>query len=226
MAALGVVSALYGRRNAGRETRIDLSLLDVQISLQGHLGQFYLVSGEVPQPIGSSHHTNIPVGAYRTQDGQYVQVHCASQEFHEKLMRLLASEVDGLEGLPSDRRFATQNDRIANRDALDRIVSEALQTRPREEWLELLERWDVPGGPVNDLAEALANPQVRLRNMVVEIEHPVAGRYRTTGNPIKMGFEETFQPPPTLGQHTSEVLENLLGYSPEDIQSLEDADAI
>ena len=68
VAALGVVSALYGRRNAGRETRIDLSLLDVQISLQGHLGQFYLVSGEVPQPIGSSHHTNIPVGAYRTQD--------------------------------------------------------------------------------------------------------------------------------------------------------------
>ncbi len=226
VAALGIASALYARASTGRGTPIDVSLLDVQIALQGHLGQFYLVSGEVPKPIGSSHHTNLPVGAYQARDGRYLQVHCPSQEFHQKLMQLLAAEVEGYQGLPSDSRFATQSDRIANREALDRVLSNAFRTRPRDEWLELFKHWDVPGGPVNNIAEALADPQVQLRNMVVEIDHPVAGRYKTAGNPIKMGFQESFRPPPTLGQHTSEILSELLGYSCGDIQSLREAGAI
>ena len=98
VAALGIVSALYGRRSTGEGSRIDVSLLDVQIALQGHLGQFYLVSRQVPAPIGSSHHTNVPVGAYRTQDGKYIQVHCASQEFAQKLIQLLATKVEAWKG--------------------------------------------------------------------------------------------------------------------------------
>ncbi len=191
---------------------MDVSLLDVQIALQGHLGQFYLVSGEVPRPIGASHHTNLPVGAYQTNEDKYLQVHCPSQEFHQKLMMLMAAEVEGLTELPSDPRFATPDGRIANRGALDQVLADGFRTKSREEWLELFEKWDVPGGPVNSVAEALADPQVQLRNMVVEIEHPVAGRYKTAGNPIKTGGEESFHPPPTLGQHTEEVLGGLLGY--------------
>jgi len=226
VAALGIASALYARQSTGQGARIDVSLLDVQIALQGHLGQFYLVSGEVPKPIGSSHHTNLPVGAYQTKDDSYLQVHCASQEFHQNLMRLLAAEVPGCQGLPSDPRFATQNDRIANRDALDWVLTDAFRTKCREEWIELLEKWDVPGGPVNNIAEALADPQVQSRHMVVEIDHPVAGRYRTAGNPIKIVEQESFQPPPTLGQHTAEVLGALLGYSHSEIQSLRAASVI
>ncbi|MDP6496119.1 MAG: CoA transferase, partial [Dehalococcoidia bacterium] len=119
VAALGITAALVGRRDTGHGSRIDVSLLDVQIALQGHLGQFYLVSGELPKPIGSSHPSNIPSGAYLSSDGQWLQIHCPTQGFHEKLMRLMAAEVKGMQGLPSDPRFATQNDRIRNREALD-----------------------------------------------------------------------------------------------------------
>ena len=226
VAALGITSALVGRRNHGEGRRIDVSLLDVQIALQGHLGQFYLVSGEVPKPIGSSHPANLPSGAYQTSDGIWLQIHCPTQQFHEKLMRLMAAKVEGMQGLPIDPRFATQNDRIANRDALDQVLADAFSTRPREEWLDLFVEWDIPGGPVNNIAEALDDPQVRMRRMVVEMDHPVAGRYRTAGNPIKMGFDDPFQLPPTLGQHNEDVLGGLLGYSAKEIQALQEAGAI
>jgi crotonobetainyl-CoA:carnitine CoA-transferase CaiB-like acyl-CoA transferase len=226
VAALGIASALYGRRETGRGRRLDVSMLDVQIALQGHLGQFYLVSGEVPGPIGSSHPANLPVGAYQAQDGKYIQVHCASQEFAERLLQMMAGEVQGMEGLPSDPRFSTQKDRMANREALDQVLSEAFRAKSREEWVGLCEKWNVPGGPVNNIAEALADPQVRLRDMVVEIDHPVAGSYKTAGNPIKAGAPDPLRPPPTLGQHTDEVLGGLLGYSDSEITSLREAQAV
>ena len=114
-----------------------------------------------PAPSAPSHHTNLPVGAYQASDDKYLQVHCASQAFHEKLMRLLDAEVDDVEGMAADPRFATQDDRIANRAELDGILSEAFRGKTRAEWERLFEEWDIPGGPVNDIAEALADPQVR-----------------------------------------------------------------
>ena len=226
VAALGIASALYGRQATGQGRRLDISLLDVQIALQGHLGQFYLVSGEVPKPIGSSHPANLPVGAYQAKDGKYLQVHCASQEFAQRLLQMVAAEVEGMEGMAADPRFATPSDRIANRDALDQTLSDAFRTKSRQEWVELCERWSVPGGPVNTIAEALADPQVQLRDMVVEVDHPVAGSYKTVGNPIKEGTRDSFRPPPTLGQDTEEVLGRLLGYSSSEIRSLREAKVI
>lgn len=225
VASLGITAALVGRRNTGEGKRVDISLLDVQIALQGHLGQFYLVSNEVPKPIGSSHPSNLPSGAYKAADGSYVQIHCPTQGFHEKLMALIAAKVEGMELLPSDPRFATQSDRITNRDALDQVLEEAFIALPKQEWLKLFIEWDIPGGPVNNIAEALADPQVQMRNMVVEIDHPVAGRYKTIGNPIKMGYEDRFTPPPTLGQHNEDVLQGLLGYSLQEIQALKEIGA-
>ena len=226
VAALGIASALYGRRETGEGRRLDISLLDVQVALQGHLGQFYLVSGQIPKPIGSSHPANLPVGAYQTKDGSYIQVHCASQEFAMRLLEMVSSEVAGKEGLFADPRFATQSDRMANREALDRVLSEAFGTKDRQEWVELCEKWSVPGGPVNNIAEALADPQVLLRDMVVEMDHPVAGHYKTVGNPIKSGEPDRFSPPPTLGQDTEDVLGELLGYKSSQIQELRDAQVV
>ena len=137
VAALGIASALYGRRDTGIGRRIDISLLDVQIALQGHLGQFYLVSGQVPKPIGSSHPANLPVGAYQAADGKYLQVHCASQEFALRLLEMIDAEVAGQEGLGSDPRFATQADRMANREDLDLVLSQAFATKPRDAWVDL-----------------------------------------------------------------------------------------
>ena len=226
VAALSIASALYGRSMTGEGRHLDISLLDVQIALQGHLGQFYLVSGEVPAPIGSSHPSNLPVGAYQTTDGAYIQVHCASQEFAMKTLQMMAGEVDELKWMAEDPRFQTQPDRMANREALDAALARGFGSKPRETWLELLVKWDVPGGPVNNIAEALADPQVLLRNMVVEVDHPTAGKYATAGNPIKTGAPEQFNPPPTLGLNTDGVLSGLLGYSHGEITSLRQAGAV
>ena len=226
VAALSIASALYGRNTTGEGRRLDISLLDVQIALQGHLGQFYLVSGEVPKPIGSSHPSNLPVGAYLTADGGYLQVHCASQEFAMKTLKMMAGEVDELKGMDTDPRFQTQADRMANREGLDDALARGFGSKSREEWLGLLVKWDVPGGPVNDIAEALADPQVQLRNMVVEIDHPTAGRYKTAGNPIKTGAPEVFNPPPTLGLDTSTILTGLLGYSEGQVEVLRRSGAV
>ena len=226
MAALSIASALYGRRVTGEGRRLDISLLDVQIGLQAHLGQFYLVSGEVPQPIGSGHPSNLPVGAYQCADGRYMQVHCASQEFAMKTLRMMSGEVRALQGMDEDDRFTTAPARIENREALEEALSSGFATKPRDEWEGLLLKWDVPGGPVNNIAEALADPQVQLRDMVVEIDHPVAGTYRTAGNPIKDGSPDSFTPPPTLGQDTAAVLTGLLGYSDAEVSDLRESGAI
>ncbi len=226
VAALSIASALYGRSMTGEARQLDISLLDVQIALQGHLGQFYLVSGEVPKPIGSSHPSNLPVGAYLTSDGSYIQVHCASQEFAMKTLKMMAGEVKELKGMDSDPRFQSQSDRMTNRDALDDALGSGFASKPREQWLELLLKWDVPGGPVNNIAEALADPQVLLRDMVVEVVHPTAGKYDTAGNPIKTGAPERFDPPPTLGMDTSEVLTGLLGYSEGAVEVLRQTGAV
>ena len=226
VAALSIASALYGRNLTGEGRRLDISLLDVQIALQGHLGQFYLVSGEVPKPIGSSHPSNLPVGAYLTADGSYLQIHCASQQFAMKTLQMMAGEVAELQGMDADPRYQTPTDRMANREALDDALSRGFGSKPRKEWILLLEKWDVPGGPVNNIAEALADPQVLLRNMVVEVDHPTAGRYKTAGNPIKTGAPEEFNPPPTLGLDTSGILTGLLGYSEGEVEALRHTGAV
>ncbi len=226
VAALGIATALVGRLRGDEARRVDVSLLDVQIALQGHLGQNYLVSGEVPKPIGSSHPTNLPVGAYQAADGSYLQVHCPADKFATNLLLLVSREVEGMGYLAEDPRFADREARIANREALDEVLGEAFRTKSRDRWIALFEEWDVPGGPVNTIAEALDDPQVRLREMVTEIDHPVAGRYKTVGNAIKMGSPGSFSPSPILGQHTDAVLGGLLGYTASEIETLREAGAV
>ena len=116
--------------------------------------------------------------------------------------------------------------RIENRDALEEALTAGFMKKPRPEWEQLLQKYDVPGGPVNNIGEALADPQVQLRDMVVEIDHPVAGAYRTAGNPIKTGSPDDFAPPPTLGQDTEDVLTGLLGYSGAEVAALREAGAV
>lgn len=226
VAIMGILAALYARLATGQAQRVDVSLLDVQIALQAHLGQFYLVSGDVPQPIGSGHPGNVPIGAYKTKEGKYLQLHCPTNDFFQKLAGLLAAQVPGLEALPQDPRFSTPAGRLAHRKELEEVLRKAFLTRPRDEWMRLIVEADVPGAPVNDIGEALADPQVLFRNMVVEMDHPKAGRYKTAGNPIKMDSDGPFGPPPTLGQHTDDILQALLGLSAKDIDTFREAGAI
>ena len=204
---------------------LDLSLLDVNLTFQGHLSEIYLGSGRVPGRGGSVQSANLPNGAFRTSDGTYLQIHCATQKFYEVLAETLAAHVPGLESLPHDERFKTLKARQENWSLLKELLEGAFATKTAEEWLKLA--GDIlPMAPVNTIGEAFHDPQVLHRNMLVEADHPVAGKYRMLGNPIKLGQEETFRPAPTLGQHNEEILGGLLDYSPQEIASLREGGII
>ena len=218
-ATVGVLTALLARERTGMGQRVDLSLLDVQLTFQGHLTEGYLGRGVIPTAGGSVQSANLPNGAFRTGDGRYVQIHCATQKFYEELAAGLSESIPELEGLPGDERFNTMEGRRKNWAELKAVLDSAFAAKTAQEWMDALgER--VPIAPVNNVAQALEDPQISHRNMVVEVDHPLAGKYRMPGNPIKMGQEEVFQPAPSLGQHNGEVLGDLLGYAKERIDAM------
>ena len=219
--AIGALAALMARERTGEGQEVDISLLDVMLTFQGHLAELYLGGGQIPAAHGSVQSANLPNGAFETKDGRHVQIHCATQKFYETLAQELSVHVPGLEGLPQDERFIHIDGRRKNWTELKALLENAFKTKTRDEWIQLIAD-TVPIAPVNDLSEALSDPQVLLRNMVVETDHPEAGKFKTHGNPIKLGQEEVFFPAPILGQHNQEVLGGLLGYSDSEIDALKD----
>ena len=223
----GILAALYARERTGRGQEVSVSLLDVQIALQSHIGQLFLASGNLPEPIGSSHETNVPIGAFQTKDGAYVQISCPIQQFYENLAQVI-SRINGSEGLPEDSRFETPQLRLEHKRDLEDIIAKAFLTKTAAEWIKVLEEAQVPCGKVNNFAEALSHPQVLLRNMVVETRHPKSGTYKMAGNPIKMtqAENEVFNPAPMLGQHDEEILTGILDYSSEEVATLREEGVI
>ena len=163
--------------------------------------------------MGSGHLALVPYNAYNTKSGWLV-----IGPSWPRLARVL-----GLEWMIDDPRFFTQTARFENKEEFDRIVQEKLMEAPAEDWLELMAVEDIAAAPVNTLDEAAADPQVQHRNMVLELVHPLGGKIRLTGNPVKMPGsidDSDYSPPPTHGQHTYEVLGSLLGYSKGKIDEL------
>ena len=224
-ATVGVLAALMARERTGQGQQVDLSLLDVQLTFQGHLSELYLGGGKIPGPGGSVQSANLPNGAFRASDGKYLQIHCATQKFYELLAEGLAANVEGFEGLPQDERFIHIDGRRKNWDELKALLDSAFATKSADEWMDLMGN-QIPIAPVNNIAEAFHDPQVLHRNMLVEADHPVVGPYKMPGNPIKMGQEDSFRPAPTLGQHNKEVLGGLLGYSDGELESLAESGVI
>ena len=224
-AAVAILAALLDRERTGEGRHVDISLLDIQLTFQGHLSEVYLGRGEVPEAGGSVQSANLPNGAFLTKDGKYIQIHCATQKFYEALALGLAANVEGFEGLLEDPRFSTMDGRRKNWAELKALLEKAFATKTASQWMAILGA-QVPIAPVNTIAGALVDPQVQHRNMLVEVEHPVAGRYGMPGNPIKMGQQEVFLPAPTLGQHNHEVLGDLLGYSMDEIGAFREKDVI
>ena len=219
--AVGILAALMARERTGEGQEVDVSMLDVQLTFQGHLSELYLGGGRIPTAGGSVQSANLPNGAFSTKDGRYLQIHCATQKFYESLANKLGASVEGMEWLPEDQRFKHIDGRRKNWDELKSILESAFSTKTSAEWMELMGD-DVPIAPINNIAEALNDPQVHVRNMVVEVDHPLVGKYKMPGNPIKMGQEEVFEPAPTLGQHNQEVLGGLLGRSDAELKSLQE----
>jgi crotonobetainyl-CoA:carnitine CoA-transferase CaiB-like acyl-CoA transferase len=201
-AAIGILAALHARHTTGRGEWIDISLLDGQIASLTYLAGGYFASGEVPRRYGSAHPSIVPYQALRTGDG-----HLMVAVGNDALWRRFAPLV-GLSELVDDPRFATNPQRVAHRAELIGRIETALAARDSAAWAAELAHAGIPAGVINGIDAALVHPQVTAREMVVTTEHPTAGTLRMTGSPIKLSqYKATVRrPPPTLGEHTDEVL--------------------
>ena len=217
--ALGIVSALYHRQFSGRGQHVEATLLDTPISWLTWRAAEYWGTGRVPEPQGSGQ------GAYRAfkcADGRWVNVG-ASHRLWPVLCRTL-----GVPELVDDPRFATATARVENHRALSEALQEAFLRRPSTEWIPLLQQAGLPSGPIKTIPEVLdEDPHVRAREMVVEVDHPVIGRMKTLGVPIKLSETPgaVTRAAPTLGQHTAEILSEL-GYTESEIDDLREAKVI
>ena len=220
--AFAISAALYHREKTGRGQKLDISLLDSQISLLIYLAQTYIATGEVPAARGAMHPLVAPFRAFKTKDG-HIAVVAFQDKFFESLCRIVEKE-----DLLSDERFDSLVNRALNKAELYAILDDVFPEKTTKTWLEALREVGIPSGPVNNLADALGDPQVRHRKMVVEIEHPEIGVYEALGNPIKSSVmkDGEFSPPPVLGEHTEQVLASLLDLSAGEIQSLREEGVI
>jgi CoA:oxalate CoA-transferase len=220
-AVQAVNAALYQREKTGLGQRIDLSLLDCQISLLIYRGLYYLYGGEIAQPVGSGHVSAIPIRAFKTKTFDIV-IDANTDKFYHEICAGI-----GRPDLASDPRFRTRADRLKHKDLIYGILEEAFMQKTGQEWLKIMEG-KVPIGPINTVDMALNDPQVVARNMVVETTHRSGEKMKLIGNPIKMSQAEdkTFTPPPGMGEHTDQILQDLLKFSPPEIKQLREKKVI
>jgi crotonobetainyl-CoA:carnitine CoA-transferase CaiB-like acyl-CoA transferase len=220
--AYAVAGALFRRERTGEGGQIDLSLLDCQVSLLTYIAQYFWTNGRVPGPMGSGHASVVPYQALQTRDG-----HLIVAIFAEKFWGAFCRAVDHPEW-ERDLRFAKNRDRVVHRDVLMPLVEAAFRTRTTKDWLERLQALNVPATPILSVDRVLRDPQVTQRSMVVEMSHPLHGKTRTLGTPVKldgaMGLDVT--PPPRLGEHTDQILSQMLKYSNVKIAELRATGAI
>lgn len=193
-AALAVCAALLRRERTGQPEHIDLSLLDVQVSLLTYVAQYHLTDGVVPGPVGSGHQSAVPYQAFRTADG-HVVIAVFGENFWPKLCRQVLDLPDLAD------RYPDNASRHAHRDEVVALLQRRLEERTTDEWVRALWEAGVPGGPVNTVDRVLADPQVRHRGMLAH-----DGERPLLGNPIRTGAPDEFRPAPALGQHDAELL--------------------
>ncbi|WP_027896569.1 CaiB/BaiF CoA transferase family protein [Zestomonas thermotolerans] len=214
-AVMGILAALQARHRKGHGQHVDISMLDCQISMLNYMATMYFLSGENPVPLGNGHFVHVPYNTFRTSDG-FVIIAVIFDSFWDNLVGLL--DIEALK----DPKFKTQPERLANKAYIEGILNDVLSTQTTAYWVEKLTEVRVPCAPVNNFAQALSDPQVLHRKMVIEIEHPEGGKVNAPGNPIKLSVDsdDRYAPPPLLGQHTEEVLRSLLGLDEERINEL------
>lgn len=213
-ALAGILAALHWRASSGRGQHIDTSLLDAGVALSVWEATEYF-GGRVPEPLGSAHRMTAPYQAFRCADGS-ITIGAATDRTFARLAAVL-----GHGEWSADPRFASNTARVTHRTALAAAIEAVTLTRACADWLAALDAAGVPCGPVNDYAQVFADPQVVARELAVAVEHPVLGRLRTLGTPIKMSETplEVGRRAPLLGEHTAQVLRES-GFTAAEIETL------
>ena len=220
-AAAAILAALRHRDRTGQGQRVEVSLLESVVGWLANVAMNYLVSGELPRRYGNAHPNVVPYQAFATSDG-WVAIGVGNDAQFRRFC-----DVIGRPELADDPRFKTNSDRVINRDVLIPILEEIFKTRTTDEWIEALTAAELPCGPINTLDRVFRHPQVLHRRMVEEIDHPTAGRIKLVGIPYQFSATPLSirRHPPTLGEHTEEVLREL-GYSEAEVAALRAEGAI
>ncbi|WP_417826621.1 CaiB/BaiF CoA transferase family protein [Thalassospira povalilytica] len=218
-ATIGILAALRHRDATGEGQYIDLALLDVQAAVLANQAMNYLTTGNAPGRLGNAHPNIVPYEAFPSADGYLILAVGNDSQFKS------FCAVAGLDDLPADERYATNRNRVANRDTLVPLIRQAMVLKTTDEWIAALEKANVPCGPINTLDRVFDNPQVKHRGLVKHLDHPTAGTVPTVGNPIR--FSKTpitdEKAPPMLGQHSDEILRKVADLSDDQIAKLRDA---
>ena len=220
-ATTAILAALRHRDRTGEGQAIDMALLDTQVAMLANLGAGYLATGVAPQRAGNAHQNIVPYQVFEVADGHLILAVGNDGQFAR------FCTVAGCPELAADPRFARNAGRVRERAMLVPLLAQRMRTRSRSAWLDALEAAKVPCGPINDLAEVFADPQVRARAMTVEVPHPLAGALRLVASPMKLGRTpvQYRRAPPLLGADTDAVLAES-GLDPEAIESLRAKGAI
>ena len=216
-AAIAVLAALTHRERTGEGQYLDICLLDVQVAMMANMASNYLATGKPPVRWGNAHPNIVPYQVFKASDG-WVVVACGNDSQFRKLV-----EAGGQAQLASDPRFATNPQRVRHRDVLVPLLEPMMAHRTRDDWIAILEAAAVPCGPINDMADVFADPQVLAREMRLDLPHPTAGQVSVPASALKLSQTPVSyrSAPPLLGQHTREVLQSLASLSDDDLKSLQ-----
>ncbi len=216
--AVGILAALHERQSSGRGQMLDISMLDCQIAIQENAFMRYFATGEAPKPIGTRHPLATPFQAFPTKDGWIVLALSWGVPNQWELFCATIGRMD----LIDDPRFDTPGLRTRHHAELEPMLNEALRERTTEDWLREFDAIGLPCGPLNDIPHAADQPQVKARDMLVEVEHPAGFSLKIPNSPVRLSRTPSGVqgPPPALGEHTDEVLTSLLALSDQEIAEL------
>jgi CoA:oxalate CoA-transferase len=205
--AIGINAALYDRQKTGKGTYIDVAMLDCQIAILENAIARYLSKNEIPEPMGSRHPSIAPFEAFKTKDS-YIIIAAGNDKLFAKLCDVLE-----IPEILNDKKFNTNSLRCKNMDSLKEIFEKKLKMKATEEWINKMQEFKIPCGPIYNIKQAVENPQIEKRNMIVKSYHKIIGEFKSAGNPIKMSTykdENVRGDIPDLDEHREKILKEFI----------------